>query len=173
MSSEDTSETSVFQLGRAPWMKRFQTTENDVLARGNDAHTQGSTGSDDTPRPQRVVAVEKFEEKTEEIEGARVRTRQQEEETQQYENRLLWICKFYFWLGCLGLPLLHFVNVAYFFREIKGHDSNPYITTYAWLSLSVAAFWVLLSIAWFTAFRLHPRLQSLSIEHVPFPPLLA
>lgn len=64
------------------------------------------------------------------------------------------MARWYFFVGCFGLPLVHFVSVLYFSRELKGHSGDFQIKRYIYLSLIVAIIETFIWILWVVLFYL-------------------
>lgn len=78
----------------------------------------------------------------------------EERELAEWERENLPRCRYYFYIGCLGLPLIHFVSVYYYLKQLKGHDRDFKIKKYIYLSLLVGIIQVFLWILWIVIFQL-------------------
>lgn len=85
----------------------------------------------------------------------RAQMEQKEEMKIKEERKLLRWMRGYFYLGCFGLPLVHFMAVVYFIPELRNkHDSNFRIQQYCYMALIVGSIESLLWVAWFVLFQL-------------------
>lgn len=89
----------------------------------------------------------------EERETLRVYYDKVEEQRINREDERMKICKRYFIVGCFGLPLVHFLNVGFFFRVLRQHRAPFEMRKYTWLSLIVGVCQVILWIVWFVTFQ--------------------
>lgn len=73
---------------------------------------------------------------------------------QREREQIVWL-RWYFWLGCFGLPFVHFVTVLYFYPELRAvHNSNFRIRQYCYLSLIVGITESLIWLVWFIIFQI-------------------
>lgn len=85
----------------------------------------------------------------------RARMERREKMIIEKEEEMLRCMKSYFYLGCFGLPLVHFVAVVYFLPELRDkHNSNFRIQQYGYMALAVGVIESLVWIAWFILFQL-------------------
>lgn len=78
------------------------------------------------------------------------------ERLKQDEEDLAW-CKLYFHLGLFALPLVHFINVWYFWRVLfdasaGAGDAHPLTKDYVKYSLCAGLCWTIIIVAWFATF---------------------
>lgn len=176
------TETSVLEMGPSAWMSGAPDAPRAGGAARAGEVAQGALFSPQhelfaatgdllaAERPAVFADVRSREAKDREArarELQRVRAQQREFDDAEKERALLSLCQRYFLVGCLGLPLVHFVNVAYFYREARLRDSSIRIRHMIWLSLAVGAVQSVLWIVWFSVFQSFKdtRLLKLNILH--------
>lgn len=89
-------------------------------------------------------------------ERVRPRPGMSEDEVAAQDMKLYLVCRNYFIMGCLALPLLHLVNAWYFRKELIGRediDAHPLTKQFARLSLFVALIWIGLFIGWLVTYQ--------------------
>lgn len=85
---------------------------------------------------------------------------QNEQEQYRLAKEKLEICRNYFFVGCFGLPWLHFVSVIYFFKELNGEDGEFHTRKYILLSLIVGLIESFIWILWVVVFQVSPADSS-------------
>lgn len=72
-------------------------------------------------------------------------------------------------IGLFGLPLVHFIQVLYFSREILDKNSNWYVRRNAIFALFCGSVELLVALAWFVLFQaMSDRFDALSILNAGF-----
>ena len=76
------------------------------------------------------------------------------------------LCRFYFMIGCLALPLLQLVNALHFRRELfgrSGNDAHPLTKMYARLSALIGVIQLLLMLSWFIVWKNTESFENLDV----------
>lgn len=114
---------------------------------------------------QNMGEVHDFERLKHQDKLARDKQQQEQSKREQKDKDDLSLCRRHFFIGCLGLPLLHFVNVMYFYPEWSGGNRNFHVQRYIYLSIIVGLIESFIWILWFVVFQLSDSLDEMSILH--------
>lgn len=148
--------TSVLGLGVSPWMRGVSAQSavppplNTPFNDDAQLVSVGQTAS----LFHEVETVQDKEKRTAARKRAREDKKEEEIELEEVQQENLVRCKWYFYLGCFGLPFLHFVNAYYFIQELKGDDRDFKIKKYIYLSLIVGIIETFIWILWVVVFQL-------------------
>lgn len=154
--------TSVLQLGVSPWMRGVRAQGAPPPQPYSDGAQLVSVGHTASLFHE-VQTVQDKEQRTAARKRARENKEEKEIELEESQQENLLRCKWYFYLGCFGLPFLHFVNAFYFIKELKGHDRDFKIKKYIYLSLIVGIIETFIWILWVVVFQL---LRDTSLKSV-------
>lgn len=162
---------SVMGTGYSPWMRTSAQPTNSTLEPASNITETAPAEQDPTQVRDKIGFFSKL--RSEEEKAKRKKEKEQrfqkhqeiERTAGEQENASLERCRFYFYVGCFGLPLLHFVNVAYFMKDLRSASGAFRIRKWIWLSLIIGLVESFLWILWFVVFQLlkDDDLQSVNI----------
>lgn len=158
--------SSVLQVGSSPWMRSTTTTPGAsaaILDPPFDHTAQLVSVGRTASLFHEIQSLHDKENRTAQRKRAVEKKQEDENKLEEWEVENLHRCKWYFILGCFGLPLLHFVSVFCFFNELKGHDRDFKIKKYIYLSLLVGIIETFIWILWIVVFQL---LRETSLKNV-------
>lgn len=147
---------SVLQLGVSPWMRSITTqgATGATLEPPYDREAQLVSVGNTASLFREIQTVQDKEYKSAQRKRAVEETKEEEHKLERWEEENLGRCKLYFYLGCLGLPILHLINVIYFLKELRGHDRDFKIKKYIYMSLLVGMIQTFIWILWIVVFQL-------------------
>lgn len=153
-------EVSVFQLGESPWTR---------------AGREGNGLSEFEEVEEAVPSRSEFQTELQEVSETISRRAAGNQEAR--DNELVTLCRNYFYLGCFALPFVHWLNVWYFFPELRKRNLHPAIHSYIRLSIAVGLVWTSICIVWLIVYQAisansSSGINSISILSVPFSKLL-
>lgn len=134
--------------------------------------TTVSQGGPTVPGTSTMPAISTIptKEEKENIEKARLMDRERVEEQsradEEIDNSLRNLSNRLFLLGLFGLPLVHFLVVWYFYRELRDANANFFVRRNVFLALFFGIFQLVVGLAWVVCFQVMPeRFEGLNILH--------
>lgn len=142
---------SALEVGVSPWMGRSDKPQEANLSR---PYSTALVSVSKTPLFQTLQTGQSKEYRVAERKRRAADQEVKEQELARWEEENLPRCRYFFYIGCFGLPLLHFVSVYYYLRQLRHHDPNFKIRKYVYLSLLVGIIQVFVWILWIVVFQL-------------------
>lgn len=145
---------SVLEVGVSPWMGRADKPQDANVPRPYSTGAALVSVTKTSPLFQTLQTGQSKEYRVAERKRRAADQELKEQEIARWEEENLPRCRLFFYIGCFGLPLLHFVSVYYYLRQLRDQDPNFKIKKYVYLSLLVGIIQVFVWILWIVVFQL-------------------